>query len=974
MNDSLSLHHRIPTASSPTATKAGGTNIHLHLLKLNNQNNQNNEGLLQEMINLLSILAGSGDNSEIYSLFGIPEGDLPTILYHFGLLISKYITSTNLLSKQPYNALDWKILKILSTCAIDSNEKEAFIEFLNLSQVQIEFENILIYLQELLKVEKTRFETSPYQTTICKVDCSKILSFGKKYQQKLYLQLLASYWRKISSYIDEQSGQRIKKEKRQRSIGENQEGEGEGEGESGKTEESGLKRQDSFDLYTGGRTVEDDDQDEDEEEKLLEEEDTMDFRLSMLFFFHIVKQISSQLTWKYLPVALSTFFEEIQDLFHFQRPSAADLLQPLLRKSIRITSSAASAVSSSFSSSFDEAMEEDEEEERRRKADENERNREYLHKIEELLWEPPIVEEGEIGEEGEERREEKRIKENRHILLQFYKKEKEQLTIVFNELEARHFHYHGTPTPSPSEEATPPAATTAGNNRWGSMRGSSKEGIESQEVDQEDALSSSKALRRRSYSVQQMTEQLDEIMQIKRSRRNSLESFIPYSNPSVEDTDVSQQQQQGQRPQSIRRDRSYNSAPDNSNRRNSIGRKSVSFSVANNNNNNNNNNNGNSNSNSSNNNNNNGVSSDDRGEPIRTDSNDSSLDSTTTASYTPVSSPSEALEKIQVYLQNIAKANQLIISLIKNDSKSFTEMINNSSHSTRDHGQQQPTEAGGGGISNGFPSWRSSLRVQLGNTALEPSVIPSNNYHILHIIYLFDEYINKYLLLLAQEGQTLQDENTGSFFPLYDELLRYHPQYYTLYPLTSVTSPTASPCPSPSKILLHHFYDIFDPLFFFAFNSNMLSDKTTTPTNAVLSGSTVPAVAVSSSSIAALSGSITWWSMHQQYYLHRYSSIKHFYPKEFLLSPLITPTPSHASSLKVARGGGASTLASTLTSTVAGGAGAGTGTVGGVAGTGTVVAANGRKHLTVIKPFDDFITCLEKYFEGITNENNNRST
>jgi hypothetical protein len=195
-------------------------NVHLHLLKLNNHNNQNAEHLLNEMVELLGILTGNDDNSALLSLLGIKN--LTDAFISFGNLIGKYI-QPNVFDKEPYDALDWKILRFLAQAVqalknqhllnqeqdeerdrAKNQEKSSpellFVEeFFSNSETKKEFSSIQLYLKELQKIELSRLDDHPYQTTICRLEIPLLVSFTQNYfLQFSYFQLALDYWQKLT--------------------------------------------------------------------------------------------------------------------------------------------------------------------------------------------------------------------------------------------------------------------------------------------------------------------------------------------------------------------------------------------------------------------------------------------------------------------------------------------------------------------------------------------------------------------------------------------------------------------------------------------------------------------------------------------------------------------------------------------------------------------------------------------------------
>jgi hypothetical protein len=195
-------------------------NVHLHLLKLNNHNNQNAEHLLNEMVELLGILTGKDDNSALLSLLGIKN--LTDAFISFGNLIGKYI-QPNVFDKEPYDALDWKILRFLAQAVqalknqhllnqqqdeerdrAKNQEKTSpellFVEeFFSNSETKKEFSSIQLYLKELQKIELSRLDDHPYQTTICRLEIPLLVSFTQNYfLQFSYFQLALDYWQKLT--------------------------------------------------------------------------------------------------------------------------------------------------------------------------------------------------------------------------------------------------------------------------------------------------------------------------------------------------------------------------------------------------------------------------------------------------------------------------------------------------------------------------------------------------------------------------------------------------------------------------------------------------------------------------------------------------------------------------------------------------------------------------------------------------------
>jgi hypothetical protein len=198
-------------------------NVHLHLLKLNNHNNQNAEHLLKEMIELVGILAGSEESSSLLSLLGIES--LADALINLGNLIGRYV-QPNVFDKEPYDALDWKTLRYLSHVIHDAKNQEILqsssssgkhsdekhtseldrIEsFLARAEVRKEFEHVQVYFRELERVESTRFDDHPYQTTISKIETPHIHSFAQSFLQAAYLQLALEYWNTLSVEISSDS-------------------------------------------------------------------------------------------------------------------------------------------------------------------------------------------------------------------------------------------------------------------------------------------------------------------------------------------------------------------------------------------------------------------------------------------------------------------------------------------------------------------------------------------------------------------------------------------------------------------------------------------------------------------------------------------------------------------------------------------------------------------------------------------------
>lgn len=238
-------------------------NIHYHLLKFNNQQHQQLglEHALREMIKWMKVIAEETKDAELLRLLD-SQGDLSQALIELGLCIHQSIPAS-LFQKEPYNALAWPCVIYLASKAGSTQENHNhFNRFLRSKEIKAELDLILTYFCELERVESSRLETVPYQTTFSRLEIPLIEAEVERYLQEDYSLLALEFWNLF---------------------------------------------QNDLKLY--------DDKEDDEEGPTFVKED-LSLKLSLLFLFDTFGKLSDRICLHGFPYAIQVFFEEMQQFLH----------------------------------------------------------------------------------------------------------------------------------------------------------------------------------------------------------------------------------------------------------------------------------------------------------------------------------------------------------------------------------------------------------------------------------------------------------------------------------------------------------------------------------------------------------------------------------------------------------------------------------------------------------------------------------